>query len=80
MGRDLDDICVDIARRASPATKDIRDALSDEELERYLQALAEDVRVALMVVSVEEIALRTGITKETLLSIAADAPRDQRLK
>lgn len=80
MGRDLDDICADIRRRASVAMKAAREKMSDEELARYMRTLAEDVRVGLLIVSVEELALRTGITKETLLGIAADAPKDQRLK
>ena len=80
MGRDLDDICSDIKRRASLAMKAAREKMSDVELERYMQTLAEDVRVGLLIVSVEELALRTGITKETLLEIAADAPKDQRFK
>ena len=80
MGRDLDDICSDIKRRASLAMKAAREKMSDEELERYMQTLAEDIRVGLLIVSVEELALRTGIAKETLLGIAADAPKDQRFK
>ena len=54
MGRDLDDICSDIKRRASLAMKAAREKMSDVELERYMQTLAEDVRVGLLIVSVEE--------------------------
>ena len=80
MGRDLDDVCADIKRRASLAMEASREKMSDEELDRTVQKLAEDIRIGLLIVSGDELALRTGIAKEVLVGIAADAPKDQRIK